>query len=114
MHFAGTFNTRFGSTFPIIQEIVSRGAGGRIRSLRDPEKKMSKSDPTDKGRIVLTDTPEAMARKIKRAVTDCISAVEYDPKERPGVSNLITIHSLVTGLTVEEICAQSKSIDTGE
>lgn len=85
----------------------------RIKNLRDPAKKMSKSHPDPRGRIEITDKPDAIVEKIKKAVTDCKSEVTYDPDNRPGVSTLITMHSLITGLLPEEICEENSLIDTG-
>lgn len=114
MHLARVFNGRFGLTFPIIEAMIGQDASGRIRSLRDPLKKQSKSDPNDKSRITLRDTPDAIRKKIKRAITDFTSEVTYDVEQRPGVSNLIGIHALTKNTTPEEICAQAKGIDTGK
>ena len=63
----------------------------RIRNLRDPAVKMSKSAPNPKSRIDLTDSDDAILEKIKKAVTDCTSLVAYDPHSRPGVANLIEV-----------------------
>ncbi len=63
----------------------------RVMSLTNPLKKMSKSDPAAKSRILVTDSPEEIEKKIKGAVTDSIDCVSYDPEARPGVSNLISI-----------------------
>ena len=63
----------------------------RILSLTNPLQKMSKSDPSSKSRILVTDSPEVIEKRIKEAVTDSIDGVTYDPYNRPGVSNLISI-----------------------
>ncbi|AEO58126.1 hypothetical protein MYCTH_101411 [Thermothelomyces thermophilus ATCC 42464] len=65
----------------------------RIMSLSNPLQKMSKSDPSPKSRILITDTPEEIAKKIRHAVTDSTDKVTYDPANRPGVANLIEILS---------------------
>lgn len=114
MHLAKVFNTKFGQTFPIIEPIIGQDASGRIRSLRDPSKKQSKSDPNDKSRITLRDSPDAIRRKIKRAITDFTSAVTYDPDNRPGVANLVGIHALVKNVSPQEICDGVKELDTGQ
>ncbi|KAJ1976032.1 Tryptophan--tRNA ligase, mitochondrial [Dimargaris cristalligena] len=75
----------------------------RLMSLRDPARKMSKSDPQPLSRISLTDTPEEIHAKIRRAVTDSISQPTFDPELRPGVSNLLEIYSGMTDLSVAEI-----------
>ncbi|KAJ8916204.1 hypothetical protein NQ315_016343 [Exocentrus adspersus] len=111
---ARMFNNRFGQTFPIPHSIITGTEYARLRSLRDPEKKMSKSDPDPKSRICLTDKPEDIARNVKKAVTDFISEVTYDPVLRPGVSNLISIHSFVTNKSVEEICTEATGLNTGQ
>ncbi|KAI8139723.1 tryptophanyl-tRNA synthetase [Fennellomyces sp. T-0311] len=74
----------------------------RVMSLRQPTNKMSKSDPSDQARINLTDTPTEIQSKLRRAVTDSIAGVSYDVKERPGVSNLLSIYSAVRDISVED------------
>lgn len=113
-HLANVFNFRFGETFPVCHGIIADDPSSRIKSLRDPSKKMSKSDPDSKSRIMLTDTPDQLLDKVKKALTDFTSAVTYDPIERPGVANLLTIHSLMTGTSVEDLCEQSQDVDTGK
>lgn len=108
------FNNRFGRTFPEVNAIIAANQSARIRSLRDPTKKQSKSDPDFKGRITLLDTPDIMLERIKKALTDFKSEVTFEPHVRPGVANLITIHSLITNQTPEEICKQAEGIDTGK
>lgn len=113
-HLAQRFNFTFGETFPLIEPIIGQDASGRIRSLCDPTKKQSKSDLNSKSRITLRDNPDAIRRKIKRAITDFTSEVTYDPENRAGVSNLVGIHALVKNVSPEEICNQSKHLDTGK
>lgn len=113
-HLAKIFNTKFGRTFPMIEPMIADDPSSRIKSLRDPSKKQSKSDPNTKSRITLRDTPDEVLLKIKKAVTDFTSEVTFDPDKRPGVSNLITMHSLVANKTPEEICEQVKGLDTGK
>lgn len=74
---------------------------------------MSKSHPDQRGRIDITDKPEDIVDKVKKAVTDCTSQITYDPDNRPGVSTLLTMHSLISGLTPEEICEENIFLDTG-
>lgn len=71
-------------------------------SLQHPTNKMSKSDRSEDSRINLTDTPEKIHAKIRRAVTDSIQGVSYDVQERPGVSNLLSIYSAVREMEIEE------------
>ncbi|XP_025423866.1 tryptophan--tRNA ligase, mitochondrial isoform X2 [Sipha flava] len=110
---ARTFNRQYGETFPISEVLVQQDCSSRIRNLRDPTKKMSKSHPDKRGKIDITDTPDDIVEKVKKAVTDCTSQITYDPDNRPGVSTLLTMHSLISGLSPEEICEENKLLDTG-
>lgn len=85
----------------------------RIKSLRDPSKKMSKSSKDPKTRIEVLDEPSIVLERVKKAITDCTSKVTYEPESRPGVSNLITIHSMLTGKTPDQICLEMQGLDTG-
>lgn len=77
--------------------------GGRIMSLRDPESKMSKSDPIEAAKINMLDDPATIRKKIKRSVTDSGRSIKYDPVEKAGVSNLLTIESLCRGISIDEL-----------
>ncbi|XP_068127084.1 tryptophan--tRNA ligase, mitochondrial isoform X2 [Hyperolius riggenbachi] len=107
---ARIFNRRYGEFFPIPRALMSTSK--KIRSLRDPSVKMSKSDPQTLATVRLTDTPEEIVLKFRKAVTDFTSEVTYDPVGRPGVSNLVAIHSAVTGLSPEDIVRQSRGLET--
>ncbi|XP_077149724.1 tryptophan--tRNA ligase, mitochondrial isoform X1 [Ranitomeya variabilis] len=109
---ARIFNHRYGEFFPIPRALMS--CSKKIRSLRDPTVKMSKSDPQNLAAVRLTDTPDEIIMKFRKAVTDCTSEVTYDPEERPGVSNLVAIHSAVTGHTPEELVKQSRGLETAQ
>nr|XP_029713009.1 tryptophan--tRNA ligase, mitochondrial-like [Aedes albopictus] len=111
---ARAFNNRFGVTFPSCNPIISDDTSCRVKSLRDPTKKMSKSDPDPKACIMLTDPPKAITEKIKKSVTDFTSEVTFEPETRPGVANLITIHSLVSGCTPQQICDATRGLNTGQ
>jgi tryptophanyl-tRNA synthetase len=80
-------------------------------SLKDPSQKMSKSDVDERSRIVLTDSPEDIHRKIKLALTDSEAAISYDPIHRPGVSNLIEIMSHIDSdkRSCEELAQEFRS-----
>lgn len=95
------FNQRFGQTFKV-PEIKTLKTGSRIMSLTNPLKKMSKSDPKD-SYLSLFDEPEEIKRKIMRSVTDKGKVLKYDPKKKPGISNLLTIYSLLSGKAIQEI-----------
>ena len=75
-------------------------------SLRDPFQKMSKSDNMEGSRINLNDSPDHIRKKMRKAVTDCTSEITFSPEKRPGVSNLISIYSAVTGLSPSEVTSQ--------
>ncbi|XP_078088822.1 tryptophan--tRNA ligase, mitochondrial isoform X1 [Mustelus asterias] len=107
---ARIFNNQYGCFFPIPKAILSETK--KIRSLRNPVAKMSKSDPQKLATVNITDTPEEILLKFRKAVTDFTSEVAYDPETRPGVSNLVAVHSAVTGMTVAEVVHQSKGLDT--
>ncbi|XP_018059083.1 PREDICTED: tryptophan--tRNA ligase, mitochondrial, partial [Atta colombica] len=108
------FNRQFGQTFPIPHTLISDGPSQRIKSLRDPAKKMSKSHTDFKSRLNLLDEPDELLEKVKKAVTDFTSEVTYDPEKRPGIANLINIHSLFTGQTTEKICEEAVGLNTGQ
>ena len=81
-------------------------------SLRNPLKKMSKSDNQDMTRVNLTDSADEIRNKIRKAVTDSTGRVTFDPKERPGVSNLVLIFSAVSGAPPEDVCAMFEGKQT--
>ncbi|KAK7869753.1 hypothetical protein R5R35_004747 [Gryllus longicercus] len=113
-HLAKAFNNRFGYTFPIPRAVVGDTNVCRVKSLRDPSKKMSKSDVDSKSRIDLCDSPEIILDKCQKALTDFQSAITFEPEHRAGVSNLISIHSLFTGQEPCNICKEYSDIDTGK
>ncbi|MDP2641606.1 MAG: tryptophan--tRNA ligase [Candidatus Yanofskybacteria bacterium] len=97
---ARKFNARFGKTFAEPAALIPK-TGGRIMSLQDPKKKMSKSDPADT-QISLFDSPEAIRKKIKIAVTDTGKDIKYSQTKKPGISNLLLLYSLFSGTTISE------------
>ncbi|KAH0628592.1 hypothetical protein JD844_009940 [Phrynosoma platyrhinos] len=107
---ARRFNKKYGDFFPVPKAILTTSK--KVRSLRDPTSKMSKSDPQKLATVCITDSPEEIRLKFRKAVTDFTSEVTYDPERRPGVSNLVAIHSAVTGLSTEEVVRQSIGLDT--
>lgn len=98
---AKKFNSKFGETFKIPEAHIP-SIGAKIMSLTDPNKKMSKSDSPD-SRIGIFDTPEDIKKKISRATTDSESVVKYDPIKKPGISNLLTIYSLISDTPIKEL-----------
>lgn len=97
---AERFNRDFGETFKIPEPYIPK-AGASIKSLQDPDKKMSKSDENAAGAIFLMDDADTVTKKIKRAVTDSGTTIEFD-ETRPSINNLLTIFQLLTGKTSEE------------
>lgn len=98
-------NHRFGEEFLTVPEpyIPNRKSGGRIMSLQDPRAKMSKSDADPNSFVLILDPPDVIRNKVKRAVTDLGREIRYDEKEKPGISNLMVILSLCTGMSLDEI-----------
>ena len=93
---AERFNTRFGQTF-VVPSAAIAGVGARIMDLQNPTAKMSKSVASPQGTVLMLDPPKVIEKKIKRAVTDTDNEVRFDPAEKPGVSNLLSILSACTG-----------------
>jgi tryptophanyl-tRNA synthetase len=102
---ATRFNSRFGETF-VIPEAQIQKATAKVYDLQEPTNKMSKSASTDKGVIWLLDEPAKSAKKIKSATTDSDGEVRYDVASKPGVSNLLTIYSVLSGRTIDSIEAE--------
>ncbi len=98
---AERFNGIYGNVFTVPEPYIPK-SGARVMSLQDPTKKMSKSDPNPKGTVYLTDAPEVIMKKFKSAVTDSEMSVRY-AEGKDGINNLMTIYSVVTGLSYEEI-----------
>ena len=94
------FNARYPGTFKIPEPLIAP-AGARIMDLHDPEKKMSKSETFRGGSIRLTDSPEVIRSKISAATTDSGREILSSP-EKPGISNLITMYSIVSGTSLED------------
>lgn len=95
---SGRFNHVFGEVFPNVKAHVAQGA--RIMSLQDPTKKMSKTG--DDG-IALSDEPDVIRSKFKKATTDSGKEIRFDEKEKPGISNLLTIYSLLSKKEIKDI-----------
>lgn len=99
---AGRFNHRYGEFFHIPEGYTPK-VGARIMSLDDASKKMSKSNPNEGSRINMLDAPDVIRKKISRATTDSGKEVRYDPAAKPEVSNLISIYSEFSGLSIAEV-----------
>jgi len=99
---AGRFNSRYGQTFQIPEAYILKTAA-KINDIQEPTAKMSKSSGSAAGVIEIMDTPEANLKKIKSAVTDAGREVKFDLAEKPGISNLLTIHSALSGRTISDL-----------
>ena len=109
---ATRFNNQYGETFNIPEGYIPK-VGGRIMSLQDPTKKMSKSDPSEKASIKLLDDPAKAEKKIRKAVTDS-EGVIYLSDDKPGIKNLLTIYSSLKDISLEEAEAHFKDKNYGE
>jgi tryptophanyl-tRNA synthetase len=109
---AQRFNTRYGTAFTVPAPFIVKDTA-KIFDLADPSAKMSKSLP-DAGTVNLLDDAAVISRKFKRAVTDTGTEVRYDPAEKPGVSNLISILAAVTDSSVDAVAAQFGGRGYGE
>ena len=102
---AERFNHRYGQTFTVPQAHILK-ATAKVYDLQDPTAKMSKSAKTPAGLIEILDDEKTLTKKIKSAVTDTGTEVTYDPEAKPGVSNLLTIHSALSGRSIEDIVTE--------
>ncbi len=109
---AERFNGLYSPTFTVPEPLIPE-RGARVMSLQDPGKKMSKSDENMSGTILMSDDPDTIMRKFKRAVTDSESAVRYG-EGKAGVNNLMEIYSCCTGKTLEEIEREFEGKGYGE
>jgi tryptophanyl-tRNA synthetase len=99
---AERFNKKYNDIFTI-PEVRIPTVGARIMSLQDPTKKMSKSDPNQKAFISVLDDPKQIEKKIKSSVTDSEGIVKFDKENKPGISNLISIYSILSKKSISEI-----------
>ena len=101
---AERFNYRYGETFTVPGRAVTRRSAARIMDLQEPTNKMSTTTSTEQGAVLTSlDSPDAIRKKFKSAVTDSGREVRYDPKEKPGVSNLLEIMSVATGEPIDAL-----------
>ena len=98
---AERFNQIYPDTFVVPEPLIAK-SGAKIMSLAEPTQKMSKSDENENAVVRILDAPDVIMRKFKRAVTDSEASVIFDPENKPGVSNLLTIYSCFSGKTIEE------------
>ncbi len=102
---ATRFNSRYGETFVVPEATVARVAA-RVMDLQDPTRKMSKSDESPQGTILVLEDLDQVARKIRRAVTDTENEVRFDPANKPGVSNLLGVLAACTGVAPQELASR--------
>lgn len=109
---AERFNKSYGETFVVPEPLIPK-VGAKIMDLQNPTKKMSKSDDTYKGVILLLDEEKVIRKKIMSAVTDSESKVYYDPENKPGISNLLTIYSSLKEISIKEAEEHFKDYNYG-
>ncbi|WP_246938609.1 tryptophan--tRNA ligase [Bacillus pinisoli] len=110
---AERFNKKYNDIFTIPEPKISE-VGARIMSLQEPTKKMSKSDENLKATIFILDEEKQIEKKIKSAVTDSEGIVKYDKENKPGVSNLLTIYSILSNKTIAQLEEQYEGKGYGE
>ena len=110
---AERFNTNYGAIFPI-PEKTSGKSGARLMSLRHPENKMSKSSDDINGTIYFNDEKDNILKKFKSSVTDSENIVRYDPKNKPGISNLIEIYAAVNDKEISDTEKEFENSQYGE
>lgn len=106
------FNKMYGDTFVVPEPLITK-TGIKIKDLKDPTKKMSKSEDNPNGVIALLDDVEKARKKIMSATTDSDMSVKFDEENKPGISNLINIYSALTSKTIEEIEEEFKESNYG-
>ena len=102
---AGRFNSRYGETF-VVPEAALPTVAARVMDLQDPTRKMSKSADSPQGTVLVLEDLAAVAKKVRRAVTDSENEVRWDPEGKPGVSNLLSILSACTGEAPEDLAGR--------
>ena len=110
---AERFNKKYNEIFTIPDVSIPK-VGARIMSLQEPTKKMSKSDPNKKATITLLDEPKQIEKKIKSAVTDSEGIVKFDKENKPGISNLLSIYSILSKRSIAEIEQQYEGKGYGD
>ena len=110
---AERFNYRFGETFRVPEGQYPE-IGGRIMDLQEPTNKMSTTLSSEQGAVYIVDSPDAIRKKFKSAVTDSGREVRYDPQEKPGVSNLLEIMSVATGEPIDALEQRFESAGYGD
>ena len=107
------FNSKYSDTFKVPEPLIQK-TGAKIMSLQEPTKKMSKSDSLEKASIFILDEPNIIRKKIASAVTDCDGVNKYDPENKPGISNLLTIYSCCKNISIEYAVKVVEGLNYGE
>ncbi|MBY0354449.1 MAG: tryptophan--tRNA ligase [Rickettsiales bacterium] len=108
---AGAFNRSVGEEFFPLPEPMIMGEAARVMNLRDGKRKMSKSDESDMTRINLSDSDETIRQKLRKAKSDMLEGISWDPENRPEAANFISIYAAITGQTTEQATAESASLN---
>lgn len=95
------FNKLYGDIFTVPEPLISK-QGAKVMSLQEPDKKMSKSDSNANNYVLIIEQPDSIIKKFKKAVTDSGSEIRYDPENKPGISNLLTIYATVKNVSVAQ------------
>ncbi len=109
-----SFNRKANIEVFTVPDVLINSKAKRIMSLKDASNKMSKSDPSDLSRINMSDDEDLIRKKIRKAKTDDIEGISYDPEKRPEISNLIDIYSCFTGIDANEATNNFKSSKNSE
>ncbi len=110
---AERFNKQYNDVLTVPEVRIPK-VGARVMSLQDPKKKMSKSDSNQKAFISMLDEPKQIEKKIKSAVTDSDGIVRFNKEQKPGVSNLLSIESILSGNSIEDLEAKYEGKGYGE
>ncbi|KAJ2483010.1 Tryptophan--tRNA ligase, mitochondrial [Coemansia sp. RSA 2131] len=102
------FHKTYGPVFSAPRVLLTQTK--RVMSLKDPMRKMSKSDPNESSRINLNDSDDAIMRKIRKAHTDCINGISFDPVARPGISSLLSIYAALRSVSVEQVVQEMQGL----
>lgn len=106
-------NNIYGDIFNVPEGMINK-VGAKIMSLQDPTAKMSKSDPTPNAVVSVLDDPSVILKKFKKAVTDSDTNIFFDPENKPGISNLLTILAVCTGKSIEQVVAECDGLRYGD
>ena len=99
---ADRFNSRYGNTF-VLPDVLTSSTATKIKDLKDPTKKMSKSEENPQGVISMFDSKEEIQKKIMRATTDSDNVIKFDEDNKPGISNLLNIASIISGKSISDL-----------